>query len=208
MKRGLFLVFEGIDGVGKTTQAIMATGRLRWEGYDVLYVRDPGSTPLGEAVRRLLKEHEISPVAQVLLFAAARAELALRIRNALKEGQIVLCDRWIYSSLAYQGLYVDEEFIWAVNKPVFDLVPDAVFVFDDLLQTAMARAKKRPFEELQEKSLEIYKEMVVLSQIQARYSKISPPNGEKLIWIWAEGSKEEVQDRLWGHIQALLEKTK
>ncbi|MEX2195697.1 MAG: dTMP kinase [Thermoleophilaceae bacterium] len=100
---GLFVTFEGIDRSGKTTQARMLCQAL---GDDCLPVREPGGTEVGERVRELLKDPalEIGPGAEALLFAAARAELVARvIRPALDEGRVVVCDRFLDSSLAYQG---------------------------------------------------------------------------------------------------------
>jgi dTMP kinase len=100
---GLFVTFEGIDRSGKTTQARMLCEAL---GDDALQVREPGGTPVGERVRELLKDPdvEIGPEAEALLFAAARAELVSGvIRPALAEGRVVVSDRFLDSSLAYQG---------------------------------------------------------------------------------------------------------
>ena len=101
--RGLFVTFEGIDRSGKTTQAGMLTEAL---GDEALGVREPGGTPAGERVRELLKDPsvELSPEAEALLFAAARSELVAEvILPALSEGKVVVSDRFLDSSLAYQG---------------------------------------------------------------------------------------------------------
>src|SRR6059058_838320 len=100
---GLFVSFEGIDRSGKTTQARMLVDAL---GSEAVPVREPGGTPLGERVRELLKdpEAEIGPHTEALLFAAARAELCRQvIQPALEAGRVVVCDRFLDSSLAYQG---------------------------------------------------------------------------------------------------------
>ena len=104
MAAGLFVTFEGIDRSGKTTQARMLVDAL---GDDAVAVREPGGTPASERVRDLLKDPEltIGGRAEALLFAAARAELVEQvIRPALQDGKVVVSDRYIDSSLAYQGV--------------------------------------------------------------------------------------------------------
>lgn len=105
--RGLFLTFEGPEGSGKTTQSAMLARRLEGAGHRVLAVREPGGTAVGEALRDVLLNHPGQPLdvrAETLIFAAARAQLVTEVlKPALDEGRIVLCDRFIDSTLAYQG---------------------------------------------------------------------------------------------------------
>src|ERR671927_1815971 len=102
----MFVTFEGVDGSGKSTQAELLTDALRESGREVVATREPGGTPLGEQIREvLLRGDEVSPWAEAALFAAARAELVERVIGpALDRGAIVVCDRYLDSSLAYQGI--------------------------------------------------------------------------------------------------------
>jgi dTMP kinase len=165
--RGLFVTFEGIDRSGKTTQARMLVEAL---GDDALGVREPGGTEVGERVRELLKDPavELSAEGEALLFAAARAELVAQvIRPALEQGRVVVSDRFLDSSLAYQGaargLGVEE--VGAVNAlATGGLQPDLTL----LLELDTASAEERAGEsdrfedegrELQERVLAAYDEL-------------------------------------------------
>jgi dTMP kinase len=141
--RGLFVSFEGIDRSGKTTQARLLVDAL---GDDALAVREPGGTAVGERLRELIKDPEltIGPHAEALLFAAARAELVADVvRPALDHGRVVVSDRYVDSSLAYQGaargLGVEE--VARVNEwATSGLVPDLTILLELPPTDAAARA--------------------------------------------------------------------
>ena len=169
---GLFVTFEGIDRSGKTTQARMLAEAL---GDDALGVREPGGTPAGERVRDLLKDAAVplGAEAEALLFAAARAELVARvIRPALEDGRVVVSDRFLDSSLAYQGgargLGVDEV-ADAINRfATGGLVPDLTFLLEiDPAAAAEQSGESDRFEDegagLQQAVLEAYERLVAAS---------------------------------------------
>jgi dTMP kinase len=131
----MFVTFEGVDGSGKTTQAELLRTYLSEQGREVIATREPGGTPLGEKVRALLLDGpEMAPWAEAALFAAARAELAERvIRPALARGADVVCDRYVDSSLVYQGIArgLGLERVLELNLlAIGDLLPDRTFVLD------------------------------------------------------------------------------
>lgn len=142
---GVLITLEGGEGVGKTTQARLLHGWLVSAGVPVTCVREPGGTPVGERLRGLLLDPGLAalePEAEMLLFAAARAQaVAEVIRPALASGHVVVCDRFVESSLVYQGaLGVDEGFIRTVNEGVTKgLRPDLTILFD--LEREVARAR-------------------------------------------------------------------
>jgi dTMP kinase len=127
----MFISFEGLDGCGKTTQAGMLADALELEGREVVRVREPGGTPTGERIRELLLDPaaRIGPAAEALLYAAARAQLVDEvIAPALARGSVVIADRFVDSSLAYQGIGrgLGLERILAVNQlATGGLMPDA-----------------------------------------------------------------------------------
>ena len=132
---GLFVVFEGVDGSGKSTQSKALHLRLAKAGYPVTLLHEPGGTPTGERVRQWLKgSDETTPLAELFLFSAARTSLVETvIRPALTRGQTVVCDRYAYSTLAYQGhgRGLDIETARRVNAiATAGLVPELVILLD------------------------------------------------------------------------------
>ena len=104
MERGKFITFEGIDGAGKSTQLAYLADHLRRQGRDVVVTREPGGTPVGEALRQIVLTQDMDPRTETLLMFAARAEhLARVIRPAIAAGRWVVCDRFSDASFAYQG---------------------------------------------------------------------------------------------------------
>ena len=140
----MFVSFEGLDGSGKTTQAALLAGRLRGEGREVVATREPGGTALGERIRELLLSgNDVAPWAEAALFAAARAELVARVIGpAIARGADVVCDRYVDSSLAYQGIArgLGVEAVLALNREAIgDLLPDRTFLL--LLDPETARVR-------------------------------------------------------------------
>jgi dTMP kinase len=131
-RRGLLIAFEGVEGAGKSTQLELLRAALEEQGHKVVATREPGGTPVGERVRSLLLDplSTLDPRAEALLFAAARAQLVERvIRPALERGEMVLCDRYVDSSLAYQGAArgLGRGEVAAINRfATAGLLPDVV----------------------------------------------------------------------------------
>lgn len=148
MKKGLFVVFEGVDGAGKTTQVNRLYKALSDKGYSVVLLRDPGSTLLGEKLREILlcRDSVIDIRAEAFLYAAARSQLVSeKIIPALKLGQVVISDRFVDSTYAYQGAARGnrQEFLDDLNKSAcWGIAPDLTVLLDiDPVKAATRRSQ-------------------------------------------------------------------
>ena len=143
---GLFVTFEGVEGAGKTTQIRLLREALEAEGVDVCVTREPGGDAVAEGVRSLLLREEIVPRAELLLFLASRAQNVEKvIRPHLAAGGVVLCDRYIDSSVAYQGVArgLGREQVEHLNVfATHDLLPDITFLLDLPPEIGLARQKE------------------------------------------------------------------
>lgn len=143
--RGIFITFEGIDGCGKSTQARKLYSYLKKNEFPVRLLREPGGTPASERIRRILLDRnlEITPLSEILLYEAARAQLAESvIIPELKKGRIIICDRYYDSTTAYQGFGrgLDLSMIERLNRIAsLDVVPDLTFIFDVDYKTSLTR---------------------------------------------------------------------
>jgi len=145
---GLFITFEGGEGCGKSTQAKALRDRLKQQDIPVLLTREPGGTSLGARLRRVLKTRNnvaLSPRAELLLFAASRAQLTQElIRPALEAGTVVVCDRFLHSTLVYQGYGrgLDLATVNEINRVATGgLVPDLTVLIDMPPEQGLARKR-------------------------------------------------------------------
>jgi dTMP kinase len=152
--RGIFIVFEGIDGCGKSTQLSALRERLRSLGVEPLVIREPGGTPVGEQIREILLERplEMEPLTELLLYEASRSELTRKIlRPALEAGHVVLADRFAMASLAYQGYGrgLDLTLVQQCNTIATEgIEPSMTIILDIPVAVAFAR-KKKAFDRLE-----------------------------------------------------------
>ena len=147
--QGQFITFEGIDGSGKSTQLRMLAGDLRGRGIDVLTTCEPGGTPLGRHIREAFLETEetVAPLAELLLFAADRAQhVEFLIKPALVEGRVVISDRYADATVAYQGAGrgFDEDTVnQVITLATGGLKPHLTVFFDISVENAVARMRSR-----------------------------------------------------------------
>lgn len=150
LSRGVFVSIEGGEGAGKTLQARALVAHLEERGFNALYVREPGGTPVGERVRDVLlftQDLQVRPEAEALLFSAARAQLAREvIRPALESGTHVVADRYADSTIAYQGYGagIDVAALYALSRfAVGETVPVVTFLLDIATSVAASRMRER-----------------------------------------------------------------
>ena len=205
----MFITFEGPEGSGKTSVMKEVCNRLSLEGYNILATREPGGTPISEQIREVLlnkKNTGLDPKCEALLYAAARRQhLVEKIWPALKEGKIVFCDRFIDSSLAYQGgargLGVDE--ILNINMFATEgTFPDLTILFnispeDGLLR--IERNKKREVNRLDLEKLEFHK------KVQNTFIELSKKYKDRYVVIDASQPYENVCNNVYEIIKQRLE---
>jgi dTMP kinase len=170
----VLLALEGVDGSGKTTQAHLLAEALRLRGWNVALTREPTSGPAGEKLRRYLAgpTRYLSPAAELALFLDDRREhVARMIRPALVAGQVVITDRYYYSSVAYQGaLGLDPAMILAANE-AFAPRPQVVFILTLPPELAVARLSQNPARQRQVSEGQDY-----LEQVAAIYASLTGPH--------------------------------
>jgi len=144
-KNGAFICIEGLDGCGKTTQAKMLVKYLRRRGFDAVYTTEPSAGKVGKLIRRFVldRQRRVSTALEALLFAADRVDhVESQVKPLLKQGKIVVCDRYIYSSLAYQGAAgLDLEWIDYINR--FALKVDLALFLDVEPEMVVERLKTK-----------------------------------------------------------------
>lgn len=189
---GLFVAFEGVEGAGKGTQIELAKTWLESQGVEVLITREPGGTAVGETLRGMLLDHEtghIEPRTEALLFAAARAQhVATVIRPALAEGKVVICDRYIDSSLAYQGWGrgLGEPDVLTLNVwATQGLFPDLVLLLHLEPESGLMRSLEEP-DRIEMEGGDFH------AKVSDAYLRIAEEHPERIVVIDADGSPEEV----------------
>lgn len=206
----LFLVLDGVEGCGKSTQVRLLAERLRAEGTPVVLTHEPGGTPVGERVRQLLLDPafpEMTPLTEVMLFCASRAQhCAEVILPALQEGKVVVCDRFASSTAVYQGYAggLGLDTILRVNEVATGgLEPDLLVVLD--LDPAIGMRRKFGNEaasgdRIEEKSLAFHRKV---REGFLEYARRFPG---RAVVLSADATPEAIHAQLWQHVIALADK--
>ena len=201
---GLFIVFDGSEGCGKTTQVALLRQKLESMGQNVLLVRDPGTTRIGEQIRAILlnPDHdEMAMRCEMLLYMAARAQMMTEsILPALEEGKIVISDRFVSSTLAYQlggdGLTADD-IRTVANIAIKSRWPDLTLILDMPVESSMARVR-RAKDRIEQRPMSYHE------QVRKNYLSQAAADPKRYKIVNANREINDVQQDIWSAISPLL----
>jgi dTMP kinase len=205
-----FITFEGIDGCGKSTQLRMLASELRLRGQEVVATREPGGTPLGTHIRELLldAEEKVDPLAELLLYAADRAQhVRALVRPALDSGHVVLSDRYADATVAYQGAgrgFTDELVAGLVALATGGLMPGLTLIFDLSVEESQRRAALRSRKGVKHDRLDA-EDAAFHTRVRDAYLKIAAAEPERVRVIDASGSVEETHTQVMRLVMPLIE---
>lgn len=206
MKSGRFITFEGCEGAGKSTQTSLLINKLAISGVEAVLTREPGGTPLGEEICRLLKWGkfgDINPLSELLLFNASRAELmATLIVPAIESGKTVICDRFTDSSLVYQGVArgLSADVVAKVNDiATGGITPDLTILLDIPVATGRHRKHTAVADRFEQENGDFHQ------AVRQAYLELAWQNPKR--WKIIDGSQStvEVAEAVWSQVKAMLE---
>tara|TARA_A100001037_G_scaffold137068_2_gene124039 strand:- start:1448 stop:2062 length:615 start_codon:yes stop_codon:yes gene_type:complete len=195
----MFITFEGIDGSGKSTQANFLKNQLQNDGYDVILLREPGGTIISEKIRDLVLNHRVSsvsPLTEALLIASSRYQLVNEIiLPALKKNTIVICDRYIDSTIAYQGYGRGINISWLNEINKYSLMhanPELTYLFDLKVEDSMLRIKNKNKDRIELEGKDF------LSKVRNGYLKLAK-NSKRFILLNAMDSPEKLKNKVYNY---------
>lgn len=196
--QGLFISMEGPDGAGKSTQIELLRGYLADKGYEIVITREPGGTVISEAIRQLILNREYAemcPNTELLLYAAARAQLVNEvIRPALEAGKAVICDRFVESSVVYQGIArgMGIDTVYAVNEYALEgLRPQLTFFLDLDAEEGLRRKKKQAeLDRMEAAGLEFHQ------KVAEGYRMLAEREKERIMRISATLPEEDIHAKI------------
>lgn len=195
MKKGLFITFEGADGSGKSTQLELTSKYLEKKNIEYIKTRDPGGTDLGCKIREILLNYDgnVASYCELFLYLADRAQhIEEKIMPALNEGNFVLCDRYVDSTMAYQGYArgLGAEQILRLNNIVAQsLMPDLTFLFDVSTEVSAQRVGDKK-DRLESEAEDFHR------KVRAGYLDLAGKFSDRIILINANNSIQEVQEEI------------
>lgn len=204
----LFITFEGGEGCGKSVQARALYKRLSQLAIPTLLTHEPGGTPFGNKIGRWLKwvlDKDISPLTELLLFNASRAQLVTEvIQPSLKSGKVIVCDRYADSTIAYQsyGRGLDLEVVKAINNTATQgLKPNLTVLLDISAEEGLARKKGKKQDRFEQEKLAFHQ------RVREGYLKLAEEEPERWLVIDATQSKKRIAEIIWQRVNQLLSKS-
>ncbi|MBI3230255.1 MAG: dTMP kinase [Burkholderiales bacterium] len=202
---GKFISFEGIDGAGKSTHIELVRQLCEAAGKQVVQTREPGGTPLGEQLRGILLQQKMAPATEAMLMYAARHEHVVQvIQPALARGDWVISDRYVDSSIAYQGggRALAQAQLDALGQiAIGDLLPDLTLLFDVPLEVAQERlARSRVFDKFEQEQADFFQ------AVRGRYLQIAATQPDRVKVVDASQSIEEIAEVVRGIVQTFLQR--
>lgn len=201
----MFITFEGLDGCGKTTQRDLLAQRLEALGRPTLVTRDPGGTEIGQALRQILLYHKgfLSNRTELLLYLADRAQhVDEKIQPALDAGKVVLCDRYLDSTLAYQGGGRGFPYQTILEMNDFasqGLMPNLTLLFDGPADVLLARAGQRgEADRLEQQAIDFF------NATRKAYLALAQAEPQRIIVLDATQSIVALEAQVWNHVSPLL----
>jgi dTMP kinase len=202
--KGKFITLEGSEGSGKSTQSALIADYLKKAGHDLLQLREPGGVKISEAIRNLLldaKNVDMSNECETLLYMAARGQIVHEvILPALKSGKIIICDRFLDSTIAYQGYGngVDISFIKLLGKFVTGgVTPDLTLLFDIETEQGLSRTNAQK-DRIELRPLEYH------NKVRQGYLALAADDPRRIKVIKVDAPKEEIFERVRAHLEKVL----
>ncbi|HEV3468606.1 MAG TPA: dTMP kinase [Pyrinomonadaceae bacterium] len=206
----MFITFEGGDGSGKSTQLRMLASELRLRGYEVVATREPGGTSLGTRIREVVLDagEQVDPVAELLLYAADRAQhVRTLLRPAIESGHVVLSDRYADATVAYQGAgrgFPDELIAEVVALATGGLMPDMTLIFDLTVEASQRRARQRHRGRAKHDRLDA-EDAAFHARVRDAYLKIAASDPDRVRVVDAGGSVQETHSQVMRLVMPLIE---
>jgi len=204
-----FITFEGGEGSGKTVQAKALYRKLHEQEIPALFVYEPGGTSLGKKIGHLLKwahTTDMSPLSELLMFNASRAQLLHEVINpGLKEGKVVICDRYTDSTVAYQGYGrgLDLKTVNCINNTATGkLIPDLTILLDIPIEESLARKKDWAHDRFEQEALSFHQ------KVHEGYHALAKAEPERWMVVDARQSKRDIARIIWSKVNSLLGRSK
>ncbi len=205
-----FITFEGIDGSGKSTQLRMLTSELRLRGHEVIATREPGGTPLGTRLREALldTEQQVDPLAELLLYAADRAQhVRALVRPALEAGHIIISDRYADATIAYQGAgrgFPESLIAEVVALATGGLMPDLTLIFDLSVEESRERTNRRDTTDQKQDRLDA-EDAAFHIRVREAYMRIAAADPDRVKIINSNGAVEQTHSEVIKIVTQFLE---